>query len=402
MRVWSLPVPADKEVLMVSMFRLCRALVPVLVFVWPFDARAAPEPPKGTADAIAMFDEAVDAGLPFRIWVPYVKMTASPPVEKQDGRSRVLRAVGSGAGAGAGISVEQRLPVNLRLSPEVAGVMYAGQLNGEHAIFTRGGDGLHVSLPSSEGVTVVTFLAGRDEAWRRTYPAGEGLVDEPVASYTGDLSIKPGHVEDPLAHTPTFHVFVHDDLREHRVADLHARFTAWWAMDLLKVLPGEPTIFVNYHSRIPWITDMDYEHPDVLDRFAVALRQLSLHTGWPYGKSYKHKFLLLTARPAVAKASGLAVVGQSEATASIQGRVSVVAHEFGHTLGATHEAATSGRIPTGAWSMMYWYGCDTNMHPVAPSTFSCLRYSPANERAIRSYMRHGPVAEQKDVWLERR
>jgi hypothetical protein len=387
---------------MVSLFRLFRAFVPALVFFLTFTVRAASEPPNGAADAVALFDEAVDNGLPFRIWVPNVKMATSQPVEPQDGRSRVLRAVGAAAGAGAGISVERRLPVNLRLSPQVAGAMYAGQLNGEYAVFTRGGDGLHVSLPTAEGVTVVTFLAGRDEAWRRTYPAGEGLADEPVASYTGELSIKPGHLEDPLAHTPTFHIFVHDDLRDHTVADLHARFTAWWAADLLKVLPGEPTIFVNYHSRVPWITDMDYEHADVLDRFAVALRQLSLHTELPYGKSYKHKFLLLTAHPAVAKASGLALVGQSEATASIQGRVSVVAHEFGHTLGATHEAATSGRIPSGPWSMMYWYGCDTNMHPVAPSTFSCLRYSPANERAIRSYMRHGPVSEREDVWLERR
>jgi hypothetical protein len=183
------------------------------------------------------------------------------------------------------------------------------------------------------------------------------------------------------------------------VADVlnEARHAAAWGVTF-----GEPKIDVRYYTRVPWITDMDYEHPDVLDRFAIALRQLSLHIDLPYGKSYKHKFLLLTARPAVSKASGLALEGQSEAVATVQGRVSVLAHEFGHTLGATHESAASGRFRTGPWSLMNWYRCDSNMHPLAPSTFSCLRYTPDNERAIRSYMRHGPVAERTDLWLERR
>ncbi len=369
---------------------------------WPFScppsSRQPPEPPNGTASVVELFDQAVDAGLPFRIWIPDVTMTPSPSAGEQGGPSRPRRAVGPGAG----ISVERRLPVDLRLSPQVAGAMYAGQLNGERAVFTRGGDGLHVSLPSEGGVTVVSFRVGHDEARRHTYPAGDGYADEPVIPFTGELSITPHHVEDPLAHRPTFHVFVHDDLREQSIADLHARFAAWWLADLVTVLPGEPKIDVRYYTRVPWITDMDYEHPDVLDRFAIALRQLSLHIDLPYGKSYKHKFLLLTARPAVSKASGLALEGQSEAVATVQGRVSVLAHEFGHTLGATHESAASGRFRTGPWSLMNWYRCDSNMHPLAPSTFSCLRYTPDNERAIRSYMRHGPVAERTDLWLERR
>lgn len=191
-------------------------------------------------------------------------------------------------------------------------------------------------------------------------------------------------------------------LRSDDSAELHARFTAWWIDDLLDVLPGEPRITLHYYARVPWISDMDYERADVLDRFADALRYLSPHLGFPYGKSYKHKFMLLTAQPAQATTSGMAVQGQSEAVATVQGRLSVVAHEFGHTMGATHQAATSTRVDASVWSLIPWYRCDSNMHPVAPSTYSCLRYSAENERAIRSYQRHGPTVERPDHWLERR
>ncbi|WP_369926958.1 hypothetical protein [Xanthomonas sp. NCPPB 2632] len=375
---------------MSAVLRLAGRLALACVFLLPAVAHADPDPQDDTASLVARFDRAVASGLPFSITLPAT--TASKPAP---GRTR--RAVQEG------IVVERRLPVDLRLPAAVVAVMYAGRLNGEKAVFTRGGDRLDISVPSRAGVDVVVFRSGWDKVEWHNYPAGVGYVDEPEIRFQGELSIPPDHIEDPLAYHPTFHVFLHDDLGSGGdPADLHARLGAWWLEDLMTVLPGESQISLRYHSRIAWITDMDYEHVDVLDRFARALKLVAPALGLPYGRSYKHKFLLLTARPAIGRASGLALQGQSEATASIQGRLSVMAHEFGHTLGATHAAAVTGRYPTYPWSLLNWYQCDSNMHPSAPSTFSCLAYSADNERAIRSYLRHGPTSERPELWLERR
>jgi hypothetical protein len=299
-----------------------------------------------------------------------------------------------------GIVVDRPLAVDLLLPPATSSTMYSGRLDGKRAVFTRSGGRLDISLPSEEGVRVVGFRSGVDRIDQRMYLNGDGYRGDREGMSPAELSIKPDHIEDPLAYGLSFHIFIHDDLRAYDAADLHARFTAWWIDDVFSVLPNSSKLTLQYYLRVPWISDMDYEHDDVLDRFAHALRLIAPHMGWPYGKTYKHKFMLLTALPAIPNVSGLAIQGQSEATASVQGRLSVVAHEFGHTLGATHEAAGSGRFATESWSLLNWYQCDSNMHPVAPSVYSCMRYTDANERAIRSYMRHGPVAERPDRWLD--
>jgi len=79
--------------------------------------------------------------------------------------------------------------------------------------------------------------------------------------------------------------------------------------------------------------------------------------------------------------AGVAFEGGNEAIASISGRMRIIAHEIGHMLGATHLAAESRG----------WWGCETNMFAVASKQRrDCLEYTAANQRAIRSYMRHGP------------
>lgn len=345
-------------------------------------------PASDNAHVVARFDTAVEAGFPFSIVVE------APQAAGSGGRAR--RATTTQ------MVVERRLAVDVHLPSQAQALMYAGRLGAARAVFTRGDDRLDVSLADEEGVRVIGYRAGVDDMDQHTYPAGQDADDDTPGLAPIGRTIGPNHVEDPLGFHPTFHLFIHNDLRAEEPAQLHSRFVAWWVDDLLTILPGERKLSLYYYVRVPWIADMDYQQNDVLNRFSEALRLRAPVVGLPYGKSFKHKFLLLTAHSPLPGVGGLAVEGQSEAVASVTGRLSVVAHEFGHTLGATHESAGSMRFSVFSWSDVLWRTCDTTMRASPVSEFSCLKYSPENERAIRSYLHHGPVEDRADRWLDRR
>lgn len=363
-----------------------RAVAVLVLLAVGVPAWAGDPPDEGLANLVDRFDQAVAAGLPARVPVP----------PDSGGRSRRDVRVADG------IVVERRLAVDLRMPDDAAATMYAGTLHGERAVFTRAARRLDVSLPDTGGVRFVGFAAGRQTAVRQDFPAAAGDAGEPVAVAPPLPALTPRHIEDPLAYHPTFHIFVHDDLRFEDIHSIHARFVAWWIEDLLELLPAEPVVSLYYYGKVPWVSDLDYQRDGVLDDFSRALRlHAASNSALPYGHTYKHKFLLLTAKPAIKGASGLAFEGQSEATASITGRNTVVAHEFGHTLGASHRHAQTRRMGPTLVHAWLWGWCDTNMHAVAPSDLSCLLYAEDNQRAIRSYLRHGPFADARDVWLER-
>jgi hypothetical protein len=339
-------------------------------------------PADDVGSLVARFDRAVAGGLPASLALP------------GEPRRRTSR------GAPESLVIERDLRVDLSMPGDVPAAMYLGTLGGRSAIFTRGGERLEISLPESEAVEVVGYVAGRQRVERQSFSAHSDPVDSVDTLPPPREGIGPGHIEDPSAFRPTFHVFVHDDLRTRDVYRLHARFVAWWIADLLQILPAEPSMAVTYHTRIPWITDMDYQHADVLDRFSNALALFADATGLPYERTYKHKFLLLTASSPVKGAAGLAFEGQSEAVASVSGPLSVVAHEFGHLLGASHDAAATLSVLATLWHPALWVSCDTTMHPTAPSLVGCLWYSAENQRRIRSYQKHGP-APSPGQWLDR-
>jgi len=282
------------------------------------------------------------------------------------------------ASPAADFSVEQRLSISLDFPGDVRGAMYSGSLHGEAAIFTRASDYLDATVLHGGDTSVTSFNAVTRAAMAPDNPFATA-VDDPRRR--ARRSVGPGHVEDPNANSLHVRFFRHDDLVDRTARELHARYAAWWLADMaLRVLPAERMV-VSYWERVPWLTSMAYGDSESLYDFDHALKLISDDYGFAMDKTYKNKFILLTAGSPMPGTAGVAFEGGNEAMASIAGRDRVVAHEIGHMLGATHEDS----------EMRGWWGCDTNMVAVATrGRDDCRDYSAANRRAMRSYMRHGP------------
>jgi len=324
---------------------------------------------------------------------PPAAMATSTMVERFDEAVARLAPVAGPSSAGvprvtrsaADFSVERRLNIRLDFPGAVQGAMYEGLLNGETAVFTRADDYLDATVMRNGEPEVVSFNAQTDGAPSSGESARlEGSRSRPPRS------VGPGHFEDPGAYFLHLTFVKHDDLADRSARELHGLYVAWWLADMARrVLPVEP-LHASYMELTPLLTSVAYGDARALHTFEGTLKALQYSLGTHVDRTYKHKFVLLTANPPMPGTAGVAFEGGNEAIASVSGRTRIVAHEIGHMLGATHEnAETRG-----------WWGCETNM--LAGSLRwrnDCLEYSEANRRAMRSYMRHGPdtVAARKMV-----
>ncbi len=324
--------------------------VAVLLVLTPLGAHA-----RATSGPVEQFDAAV-AGLSLR--------DSSP----DEARNRVTRSA-------ADFEVGRRLNIAVDFPGDVPATMYSGLLHGEAAVFTRSGQHLDATVMRKGNIEVVSFDASTAPA------AGLSPTIPARTSPRVRRSVGPGHFEDPAAYNLHFFFLKHDDLADRTLRELHANYVAWWLADFsLRVLPVEP-IRITYAERASWLTSMPYGRIDSLDNFERMLKFLDHEHNFDMDRTYKRKYVLLTAERPMPGTAGVAFEGGNEAIASVAGLSRIVAHEIGHMLGATHEQA----------EIRGWWGCDTNMVPnVSTLRGDCLEYSSANRRAIRSYMRHGP------------
>jgi hypothetical protein len=311
--------------------------------------------------------------------------TGSDMIERFDAAVARLPPVGqpsSGDAArakrsAADFAVERRFNVRLDFPGGIQGAMYGGFLDGDAAVFTRAGNFLDATVLRRGDIDVTSFDGAGNDG-RLAVPTSPASGAGPQRSRR---SVGPGHFEDPGAYSLHVYFLKHDDLTRYAPRELHARFVAWWLADMsTQVLPVEP-LRASYAERVPWLTSMAYGDARSLDTFERTLKALDSAYEFDMDRTYKKKFVLLTAEAPMPGTAGVAYEGGNEAIASVAGRARIVAHEIGHMLGARHEDS----------EMRGWWGCDTNMVPKATAgRGDCLQYSAANQRAMRSYMRHGP------------
>lgn len=322
-----------------------------------------------TTNAIDLFDEAVARGLPQTI---------------------VLSHAGADNGK---LVVESSLDVEVRfpgdMTGDVPGDMYVATWRGEHAVLTRSGNHLDISVPRSGSVEVTGFSADAE---------GSHHVDTGVTHDRQELVIPHASVQtmalpryaarSTMAATPprkptlptlTFWLFLHDDTLDITRQHIHASYVAWWIADMKKILPSR-RLWVIYSQQIEGLTDIPYGHKSALQDWSTAMDTYARQQKLPqvHGE-FEYKFMLLTKHEVAPGVSGLAWLGGDQAMASLSGRYTIVAHEYGHTLTANHEDAEV------RWSS--GWPCETNLKSTAsPLRANCYRYSAANERRMRAHM----------------
>jgi hypothetical protein len=285
----------------------------------------------------ALFDQRIAAGLPQEFSLPR-------PADDE-----------RGAGVDT-VVIEERLETDVVYPDGSHATTYIGTANGREATFTRIGDAVSVSVFDDEA----TLPTDARRVRRAIQPEVDDAIDVPPAA--------PGAASSRLtAAAPPrelhFWIFLHDKSGESNYAKFHSWYIARWVRDMERtVKPGIP-VKVIIKDHIPGVTDFDYHQGTSADalhdfnRIASDYLWRAGATPWQLTKT----MLFVDERPANWKgAYGVAFQGKSVAIASGTGPRHVVAHEFGHNLGARHEYAQT-RFP-----------CVTNMSDYTLGLFSCL------------------------------
>jgi hypothetical protein len=173
-------------------------------------------------------------------------------------------------------------------------------------------------------------------------------------------------------------LFVHDQAGETDSAKVLDWYAAPWVKDMAEtVSPGLP-VRVSLRSHVPGLTDIDYHAGSDAERImevANAGERHALSEGQPIGGL--NLFVLLVGDvpgnwPTGTRGTSNPLRGT--AIISNHGHRHIFAHEVGHLLGATHEAAESRPF------------CVTNMGGMTLGLLSCLYYTKANDENIRRYI----------------
>lgn len=277
---------------------------------------------------------------------------------------------------GAGVDhvvIEQRLVTDVTYPDGKHATTYIGTANGVEATFSRIGDELNVSV--------------FDE--RPTIEPSTRRVRRDVRAAMSDALLPPPSPDAPatarVAGSPVpqelqFWIFLHDQSGESNYAKFHNWYIAWWIRDMERtVKPGVP-VKVVIRDHIPGLTDFNYHQGTSPGAALLQLREIADRYLESTGTTPSRitKAMLFVDEVAVNWGSyvyGVALDGDTVAMASGTGPRHIVAHEFGHTLGALHRYAQD-RFP-----------CVTNMMDYVIGRYSCRIYSGANDLQIRQHVK---------------
>ncbi|MCF9017650.1 hypothetical protein V2I68_04170 [Pseudomonas viridiflava] len=188
--------------------------------------------------------------------------------------------------------------------------------------------------------------------------------------------------DGPAAKRPLFlFLFLHDDVREHDLERLAKDYITWFVKDLESFTHRR--VQLEFIRHVPTVTDFAYKGDD-LDRISLDFRnrvdQYINARNLPNNPTTK--YMLLTQDMINREVGGVALIKGYTAIASLA-TYNATAHELGHMLDGTHEAAEV--LYRGGW----W--CETNMLAVRNQVrANCYIYSNENKRRIEAHLSQYP------------
>ncbi|APG03990.1 hypothetical protein BJI69_08840 [Luteibacter rhizovicinus DSM 16549] len=321
------------------------------------------------ANAIELFDQAVARGLPQTIVLPV-------PAEN----ARDHPDLGEGL-----LLIESPLDVTIRFPGEVSdkaeGTLYVATWQGKPAAATRTGNHLDISVRHPDTIEVIGFSKGTEGSHRVEAGLSHGEIRArtmimPRYTAAERVATRPRHLRERP--TIVFWLFLHDDTLGMTRQHIHASYLAWWLADMKRVLPTH-RLWAIYSQQIAGVTDLPYGHGESLVDWTNAIDAYAKRESLPKIRGeLEYKFMLVTNDEVAPGISGLAWLGGDQAIASLKGRFTIIAHEYGHTLNANHDVAEV------SWSS--GWPCETNLTSDTSSLrANCYRYSATNERRMRAY-----------------
>ena len=195
---------------------------------------------------------------------------------------------------------------------------------------------------------------------------------------------RSGRPEAPTPRDLVVTVFVHEDIGQVSDRELFERYFKRVAGELIDNVPASALakVKVKFVRNIAGVTNYAYQNSSAgqsLNGFESGLRGNEARNYVRAMAPYQ-KYMLLTANPVNSSVLGVSKLSQDVAIATSD--QNTVAHELGHTLGATHEQA---EIKHEDW----WWGHSTmNAGTDMGTTLrkELRRFSPANMQTIRAQL----------------
>ncbi|WP_036137380.1 hypothetical protein [Luteibacter sp. 9135] len=276
------------------------------------------------------------------------------------------------------VSVLERLNTALDFPDGTQGTLYLAEVDGRPASVIRVGDRVDVVMDDdtpAPAPRMARFSSGSG-AW--PWLEGSDLLLLPGNEQPEELTELYGGSDAPSEKTLHVWIFLHDRSGERDYAKFLNWYAAWWIKDMeANVRPGMP-IRVSLRDRIPGLTDMDYHAGQAESRIAdiavAGARYVREQGGHVDNLS---RFVLFVNEPPRNLPSGVlggAIEPYRAAIASNRAHRHIFAHEVGHLIGATHEAAENR------------FFCVTNMADNIIGKAACRVYTKANDQNIRDYL----------------